>query len=166
MLPPLQKYFTAPSHSRYIWPHQASESRVMLVAKTNSNGEPLKIRRTQFPALPQNPGLIPQFGGVFCSAGNGPRQGTSGSVEHRDSQSWPCCVGSQAWGCKGYRTPVVVQRAELLYPGKNVACSSTAINTGDRWSSHRVWDPFLTAPCRHFSFLFLSPHLYFCRVEC
>lgn len=28
-------------------------------------GWALKLRRSQFPALPLNPGLIPQFGGVF-----------------------------------------------------------------------------------------------------
>lgn len=131
----------------------------MLAAKKKSNAEALKIRRTQFPALPQNPGLIPRLGGVLCSAGNGPRQGTSGSGEHKRLPEPALLYGQprQVWGCKGYRTPVAGQRAELLYPGKDVACSSTAIKTGDRSSAHRVWDPFLSAPCRHFS---SSPHTF------
>lgn len=115
---------------------QASESRVMLMAKTKSNGESLKFRRTQFAALPQNPGLTPQFGGVLCSA-MVPGRSQAGDIWLRGTQKLPevtLLYGQprQVWGCKGYRTPVVAQRAELLYPGKDVACSSTATNAGDR----------------------------------
>lgn len=103
---------------------------------------------------------------VFCR-----QWSQAGDIWLRGTQRLPeltllCGQPRQVWGCKGYTTPVVAQRAELLYPGKDVACSSSAINTGDRWSSHRAWDPSLAAPCRHFSFLFPSPHLYFCGVEC